>query len=196
MLAVRYVENGEEKMIDLSKSQYEQITDEDIFEMFGKHGVSLEMRKHINIFESEDEFVDCMSHSLEEGESEIYMQGSWDEFDGDSSNDAYVVFKADDIAQLLQEPESYCYKAIYRVAKVLVSNISEFVEEFSVISCTHILYMICVALVYKEKYVEYNIYEIILSMNNLIDRYYGNDDRLPDRLPSEWKEVLIGGVEL
>lgn len=192
MLAVRYMnEKEEEVLVDLSESQYEQVTDEDIFEMLGMRGVSKEMRKLINLFQSENEFIESMADALPPCTAEIYLQDSFDEFDGDDSNDVYIVFRAEDIATLLQESENACFKAIYKVAKVLETSVSKFVERFSVISSTSILYMICVAIVMKEEYNASNISHIINAIDGLVQRYYGNDDRLPDRFPTEWNSVIL-----
>lgn len=191
MLAIRYVnEKEEEVFVDLSASQYEQVTDEDIFEMLGMRGVSKEMRKLINIFQSESEFVDSMADSLSPGTAEIYLQDSFDEFDGDDSNDVYIVFRAPDIATLLQMSARDCYKAIYRVATVLETCIDKFVEEFSVISCTSILYMTCVALTLKEDYKAENIDRIISAVGGLIEKYYGRNDRLPDTFYDYWTSAI------
>lgn len=191
MLAIRYAdENEKEVLVDLSKSQYEQVTDEDIFEMLGKHGVAKEMRKAINIFQSESEFVDSMSDPLPANTAEIYLQDSFDEFDNDDTNDVYIVIRAEDIAILLQQSVSDCYKAIDKVARVLETNVLDFVEEFDVISCTHILYMVCVALVIKDKYSINNIDLIVYSVRVLFDKYYGCSDRLPDSFPTYWKKLI------
>lgn len=189
MLAVRYMDKNEEHLNQLSDISCEQITDDDIMELLGKSGVGKELRRVINIFQSETEFVDMMSKELIEGESEIYMQDEFDETDSVSSNNAYVVFSAEDISRLLDVNPNNCRIALMAVSHKLEKLYAE-KELFRLVTPTTLLYMIYNAMAAGEKYSRCSTQEVVDSNMLLKEIHLDKSSSLVDLNKIYWMPTI------
>ena len=190
MLAIRYREEGEDKLYEFPDDQVEQIVPKDIFELLGDRGIVLEMLKNINIFQSEPEFVDSMAVGLGDYEGEIYLQDEFDEFDNDEDNDCYVVIRAKDISKLLGTTYAETYKAIYKVVRFLESYMSYLSDIWETVSPTYILYLICTAIAMDDEFKDDNLTEIMSVYDFLISAYYDTPKRIADVESDVWRAQI------
>lgn len=190
MLAVRYREEGEDKLYEFPNDQVEQIAPKDIFELLGDKGIVLEMLKNINIFQSEPEFVDSMAVGLGDYEGEIYLQDEFDEFDNDENNDCYVVIRSKDINKLLGTTYAETYKAIYKVVRFLESYMAYLSDIWETVSPTYILYLICTAIAMDDEFKDENLTEIMSAYDFLISTYYDTPKRIADVESDVWKAQI------
>lgn len=190
MLAIRYREEGEDKLYEFPDDQVEQIVPKDIFELLGNKGIVLEMLKNINIFQSEPEFVDSMAVGLGDYEGEIYLQDEFDEFDNDEDNDCYVVIRAKDISKLLGTTYAETYKAIYKVVRFLESYMSYLSDIWETVSPTYILYLICTAIAMDNEFKDDNFTEIMSVYDFLISAYYDTPKRIADVESDVWRAQI------
>lgn len=190
MLAIRYREEGEDKLYEFPDDQVEQIVPKDIFELLGDKGIVLEMLKNINIFQSEPEFVDSMAVGLGDYEGEIYLQDEFDEFDNDEDNDCYVVIRAKDISKLLGTTYAETYKAIYKVVRFIESYMSYLSDIWETVSPTYILYLICTAIAMGDEFKDDNLTEIMSVYDFLISAYYDTPKRIADVESDVWRAQI------
>lgn len=190
MLCVRYVEDGKETSYEFPDNHVEQIVPRDIFELLGEYGIVIEMLKNINIFQSSSEFVDTMSITLCEHEAEIYLQDEFDEFDGDDSNDCYVVFNAVNVSKLLRTDYKETYVAIYKVAKFIMWYISYLADVLDTLHPTDILYFICIAISIVDDFNEENLTSIMTLYDYLMSEYYSEPQKVADTESDIWRKQL------